>query len=60
MILSERRAVHVGRNQGVAVHGFLDGNAADKWRNFPRNIIETAKHHVLSGGLNAGVFKNIF
>src|SRR5437764_4040907 len=53
VMLSEGDAVHVCSNQSVGVECLLDGNTADKWRHITGNFVETAKHHVLAGSLNA-------
>src|SRR5205807_8421747 len=52
-------AVHVCRNQSVSVECLLDGNAPNKCRHITGNFVQTAKHHVLAGGLNASSLKNL-
>src|SRR5579863_644984 len=59
MMLRERGAVHVGSDQRVGVECFLDRYAANEGRNFARNFVEPAEHHVLPVGLHSGTLKNI-
>lgn len=56
---AERGTVHVGGNQGVAVGGFLDGNAANEGGDFAGDFIQAAKHDVLAGGLDAGALQEV-
>ena len=46
----QRRSVHVGSDQRVRIHCFLNRDAADEGRHLAGNFIETAKHYMLAVG----------
>jgi len=59
VMLSERRAVHVGGDEGIGVEGFFDGDAANEGRNLAGDFIEAAEHDVLSGRLDSGALQEV-
>src|ERR1700732_1691968 len=52
MIFRELRAIHLQGNERVRVGGFLNWNAADKWRHLAGNFIQTMKGNVFPDGLD--------
>src|SRR5579863_7802977 len=58
-MLGERRSIHVRGDECVGVLCFLDGDAANKGRNFAWNFVEPAKHDVLAAGFRSGALQHI-
>ena len=57
VMLGERRSIHVSGDQRVGVESLLEGNAANKGRDFAGNLIEAAEHDMLARGLYSGALQ---
>src|SRR5438270_11529372 len=51
MVLVQGCAIHVNRDQRIAIHGLLKWNAADKGRHLTRHLIQSMKHDSFASGL---------
>src|ERR1700756_488205 len=59
VMLGQRGAIHMGGNQCVRVHRFLDGNAANERRNSAWDFIESPEHHMLSRRFHSRPFEQV-
>src|SRR5580698_10770929 len=53
VVFGELRAVHAQCDEGIFMAGLLNRNTADERWHFARNLVQTAKHDVLSGGFHS-------
>jgi|SRR5208283_4677496 hypothetical protein len=57
-MLGQRRSIHVRGDQSIGVKRLLDGDAANKGRDFARHFIEPAEHDMLAGSLDSGALQD--